>query len=228
MLHWPHRSRWGKSDALPRGIGVWEGAMSIVVQSAVTHFRPVMILAGGTGGHIFPGLAVAGALRARGVPVVWLGATGKMETHLVPKHGIEIQTIAVAGVRGRGMLALLGAPVRVLRAIFAAMGVLRRYRPRVVVSFGGFAAGPGGIAARFMRLPLIVHEQNRAPGMTNRVLARVAKRVLSGFPGSFVAEEVVGNPVRKDIAGLPAPGVRFSGRSGPVRLLVLGGSQGHV
>lgn len=200
--------------------------MSIVVQSAVTHFRPVMILAGGTGGHIFPGLAVAGALRARGVPVVWLGATGKMETHLVPKHGIEIQTIAVAGVRGRGMLALLGAPVRVLRAIFAAMGVLRRYRPRVVVSFGGFAAGPGSIAARFMRLPLIVHEQNRAPGMTNRVLARVAKRVLSGFPGSFVAEEVVGNPVRKDIAGLPAPGVRFSGRSGPVRLLVLGGSQG--
>lgn len=185
-----------------------------------------MILAGGTGGHIFPGLAVARALRARDVPVVWLGAIGKMETHLVPKHGIEIETIPIAGLRGRGMLALLGAPMRVFRAICAASVVLRRYRPRVVISFGGFAAGPGGIAARFMRLPLIVHEQNRAPGMTNKILARVAGRVLAGFPGSFVGEEVVGNPVREDIAALSAPAVRFAGRSGPVRLLVLGGSQG--
>lgn len=188
--------------------------------------RPVMILAGGTGGHIFPGLAVARVLRARGVPVVWLGATGRMETRLVPQHGIEIDAIEIGGLRGKGALALLGAPLRVLRAIRAAGFVLRRRRPCAVVSFGGFAAGPGGIAARFMRLPLIVHEQNRAPGMTNKVLARFARRVLAGFPGSFAREEAVGNPVREEIAALPAPAVRFAGRGGPVRVLVLGGSQG--
>ncbi|HHW4678342.1 MAG TPA: undecaprenyldiphospho-muramoylpentapeptide beta-N-acetylglucosaminyltransferase [Xylella sp.] len=200
--------------------------MSIAVPLSVRHDRPVMILAGGTGGHIFPGLAVAHVLRTRDVPVIWLGAIGKMETRLVPEHGIEIETIAIAGLRGRGILALLGAPMRVLRAICAARVVLRRCRPRVVISFGGFAAGPGGIAARVMRLPLVVHEQNRAPGVTNKILARVAGRVLAGFPGSFVGEEVVGNPVREEIAALPAPVLRFAGRSGPVRLLVLGGSQG--
>ncbi|GHH55241.1 undecaprenyldiphospho-muramoylpentapeptide beta-N-acetylglucosaminyltransferase [[Pseudomonas] boreopolis] len=189
--------------------------------------RPVMILAGGTGGHIFPGLAVAKVLRARGVPVVWLGAVGRMETKLVPQHGIEIDALEIGGLRGKGKLALLGAPLRVMRAIRAAGFVLRRRQPRVVVSFGGFAAGPGGIAARFMRLPLIVHEQNRAPGMTNKVLARFARRVLAGFPGSFAArEEAVGNPVREEIAALPVPAERFAGRAGPVRLLVLGGSQG--
>jgi UDP-N-acetylglucosamine--N-acetylmuramyl-(pentapeptide) pyrophosphoryl-undecaprenol N-acetylglucosamine transferase len=196
--------------------------------SRAASVRPVMILAGGTGGHIFPGLAVAKVLRARGVPVVWLGAVGKMETRLVPEHGIEIDAIAIAGLRGKGTLALLGAPLRVLRAIRAAGFVLRKRQPRAVVSFGGFAAGPGGIAARLMQLPLIVHEQNRAPGMTNKVLARVARRVLAGFPGSFAGqrEEAVGNPVREEIAALPAPAERFAARGDTVRLLVLGGSQG--
>ena len=189
---------------------------------------PVMILAGGTGGHIFPGLAVAAALQARGVPVLWLGADGGMETRLVPPRGIAIDTIAVKGLRGKGVAALLGAPLRVLAAIRAASRVLKLRAPRAVVSFGGYAAGPGGIAARLRGTPLIVHEQNRAPGMTNRVLARFARRVLTGFPQTFkhVAEEVVGNPVRNEIALLPEPAQRFLQRNGALRLLVLGGSQG--
>ena len=188
--------------------------------------RPVMLMAGGTGGHIFPALAVAHELRAQGVPVVWLGAAGAMETRLVPQHGIEIDTLPVAGVRGKGGVTLLAAPLKLLRAVRAASEVLRRRRPRAVIGFGGFASGPGGLAARLAGVPLLVHEQNRAPGMTNRVLARIARRTLSGFPGAFAREEAVGNPVREVIAALPVPERRLHGRSGPLRLLVLGGSQG--
>lgn len=198
--------------------------------SAQLHCRehPVLILAGGTGGHIFPGLSVAAALQARGVPVAWLGAEGGMETRLVPQHGIAIDTIPVKGLRGKGVATLLAAPFRVLAAVRAALRVLRLRTPRAVVSFGGYAAGPGGIAARLRGTPLLVHEQNRAPGLTNRVLARVARRVLTGFPDTFkgAAEECVGNPVRDAIAALPPPAERFAGREGRPRLLVLGGSQG--
>ena len=188
--------------------------------------RPVMILAGGTGGHIFPGLAVADALQARGVPVRWLGASGRMEAQLVPQHGIAIDTIDVAGIRGRGLAAKLAAPLRLLGALRAARKVLETHRPRAVVSFGGFAAGPGGLAARLAGIPLVVHEQNRAPGLTNRVLARWAGKVLTGFPDTFPGEQVVGNPVRTAIAAIAPPQERFEGREGPLRLLVLGGSQG--
>jgi UDP-N-acetylglucosamine--N-acetylmuramyl-(pentapeptide) pyrophosphoryl-undecaprenol N-acetylglucosamine transferase len=195
---------------------------------APSHDRPVLILAGGTGGHIFPGLAVAAALRARGVPVSWLGADGGMETRLVPQQGIAIDTIAVKGLRGKGAMALLGAPLRVLQAIRAASRVMRARQPLAVISFGGYAAGPGGIAAKLHGVPLIVHEQNRAPGMTNRVLARFARSVLTGFPQTFkgIDEDVVGNPVRESIAALPMPAQRFAARNGALRLLVLGGSQG--
>lgn len=191
-----------------------------------SELRPVMILAGGTGGHIFPGLAVARALRARGVPVLWLGSEGGMETRLVPQHGLPIDTIEVRGVRGKGIATLLGAPLKLLRSVTAARQVLRQRQPRAVVSFGGFAAGPGGLAARLEGIPLVVHEQNRAPGMTNRVLARIARRVLCGFPQTFANEEVVGNPVREEISAVPPPEQRFAGREGLLRLLVLGGSQG--
>jgi UDP-N-acetylglucosamine--N-acetylmuramyl-(pentapeptide) pyrophosphoryl-undecaprenol N-acetylglucosamine transferase len=189
---------------------------------------PVLILAGGTGGHIFPGLAVAQALRARDVPVAWLGAHGGMETRLVPPSGVPLETIAVSGLRGKGALALVGAPLRVTRALWQALAVLRRLRPRAVLSFGGYAAGPGGLAAWLLRRPLVVHEQNAAPGFTNRVLARFARRVLCGFPGSFPGRdaETVGNPVRGPIAAIAPPAERLAGRTGPVRLLVLGGSQG--
>jgi UDP-N-acetylglucosamine--N-acetylmuramyl-(pentapeptide) pyrophosphoryl-undecaprenol N-acetylglucosamine transferase len=189
---------------------------------------PVLILAGGTGGHIFPGLSVAAALQARGVPVSWLGAEGGMETRLVPQHGIAIDTIAVKGLRGKGIATLLAAPWRVLSAVRAAMQVIGARTPRAVVSFGGYAAGPGGIAARLRGVPLVVHEQNRAPGLTNRVLARFARRVLTGFPQTFrgIDAETVGNPVRGEIAALPPPAQRFATRNGALQLLVLGGSQG--
>ncbi|KFN51283.1 undecaprenyldiphospho-muramoylpentapeptide beta-N-acetylglucosaminyltransferase [Arenimonas composti] len=189
---------------------------------------PVLILAGGTGGHIFPGLAVAQALRERAVPVVWLGAAGAMETRLVPAAGVPLETIAIGGLRGKGIATLLSAPFTLLRALWQARAVLRRHRPRAVLSFGGYAAGPGGLVAWSLRRPLLVHEQNRAPGLTNRVLAKLARRVLQGFPGSFPEgrAETVGNPVRAEIAALPPPAERFAGRAGAPRLLVLGGSQG--
>ena len=190
---------------------------------------PVAILAGGTGGHIFPGLAVAQALRERGVPVLWIGARDRMETRLVPAQGYPIETIDIAALRGKGALALIGAPLRLLRAVWQARAILRRAKPRAVISFGGFAAGPGGLAAWLSGLPLLVHEQNSRPGVTNRVLSRLARRVLEGFPGSFpmkVAVQTVGNPVRPDIAALPPPDARLAGRDGAVRVLVLGGSQG--
>lgn len=203
--------------------------MSAAASNAVVSATPapVMIFAGGTGGHIFPGLAVAAALRARNVPVVWLGANGGMETRLVPEHGIAIETIAISGLRGKGFGTLLRAPLRVLSAIRAAANVLHRHRPRAVVSFGGFAAGPGGIASAIAGVPLLVHEQNRAPGMTNRVLAMFARRVLTGFPDSFPGKEtVVGNPVRDVISAISPPAQRFAEVSSRLRVLVLGGSQG--
>ena len=196
-------------------------------QLRAVEVAPVLILAGGTGGHIFPGLAVAAALRARNVPVVWLGADDGMETRLVPQHGIAIETIAISGLRGKGIGTLLRAPLRVLSAIRAAAEALHRHHPRAVVSFGGFAAGPGGIASVIAGIPLVVHEQNRAPGMTNRVLAKFARRVLTGFPGAFPSKEtVVGNPVRDAIAQIASPRKRFEGRGEALHLLVLGGSQG--
>ncbi len=187
---------------------------------------PVLIMAGGTGGHIFPGLAVAAELSARAVPVVWLGAQGGLETRLVPRHGIELETIAIRGVRGKGLVALLAMPWRLGIAVIAALRLLRRLRPRSVLSMGGYVAAPGGLAAWLARVPLVVHEQNRIPGSTNRLLARFARRVLAGFADAFPGAEWVGNPVRHDIAALAPPQERFATRTGRVRLLVLGGSQG--
>lgn len=190
---------------------------------------PVVILAGGTGGHIFPGLAVAQCLRDQGVAVLWIGARGRMETRLVPAHGIAIEPIDISALRGKGLLNLLWAPMRLIRAIWQAAAILRRAKPRAVLSFGGFAAGPGGLAAWLLRLPLFVHEQNSRPGITNRSLAHLARRVLLGFPGAFpesAKTALVGNPVRAQIAELALPEIRLAGRSGTMRVLVLGGSQG--
>lgn len=188
--------------------------------------RPVLIMAGGTGGHIFPGLAVAAELAARQVPVVWLGAHGGLETRLVPQHGLPIETLAISGMRGKGIGALLATPLRLLRAVLAARALLKRHAPRSVLSMGGYVAAPGGIAAWLARTPLVVHEQNAVPGTTNRLLARLARRVLTGFADALPHAQWVGNPVRAEIAALASPATRWAGREGPLRLLVLGGSQG--
>jgi UDP-N-acetylglucosamine--N-acetylmuramyl-(pentapeptide) pyrophosphoryl-undecaprenol N-acetylglucosamine transferase len=187
---------------------------------------PVLIMAGGTGGHIFPGLAVAETLRAQGVPVVWLGAAGGMETKVVPAHGIELHTVAVGGLRGKGWKTRVVAPFMLARALLSSMAVLSRLKPRSVLSMGGYVAGPGGIAARLLRRPLLVHEQNRVAGFTNRKLAAHAARVMAGFADSLPNAQWVGNPVRGAIATLPSPAQRMGGRSGRPRLLILGGSLG--
>ena len=187
---------------------------------------PVLIMAGGTGGHIFPGLAVAETLRTQGVPVVWLGAVGGMETKVVPANGIELHTIAVGGLRGKGLKTRLLAPWMLFRALLSSLAVLHRLKPRSVLSMGGYVAGPGGIAARLLRRPLLVHEQNRVAGFTNRKLAAHASRVMAGFADSLPNAQWVGNPVRGAIASLPSPAQRMAGRSGKPHLLVLGGSLG--
>jgi len=196
---------------------------------AAARSAPVLIMAGGTGGHVFPALAVANVLRERGVPVVWLGVPASMESRLVPANGFPIEWLRVGGIRGKGFATLALAPLRIARAVWQAMRVLRRVRPRAVLGAGGYVSGPGGIAAWLMRIPLLIHEQNAIPGLTNRWLARVAGSVLQAFPDSFAAgvrARTVGNPVRADIAAIPEPAQRFAARSGPARLLVFGGSLG--
>jgi UDP-N-acetylglucosamine--N-acetylmuramyl-(pentapeptide) pyrophosphoryl-undecaprenol N-acetylglucosamine transferase len=198
----------------------------------VTDRRPfVLIMAGGTGGHIFPGLAVADSLRGRGIDVRWLGARGAMECRRVPDRDIPLDVVDIAGLRGKGAASWLLAPFKVLRAVLQAWRLLGRRRPSCAISFGGYAAGPGGLAAKLRGIPLLVHEQNRVAGMTNRVLARFAVRVLQAFPGTWPEElrpVTCGNPVRRDVTELPAPERRLAGRGGPPRLLVTGGSQGAL
>jgi len=188
----------------------------------------VMILAGGTGGHIYPALAVAERLREQGVPLCWLGSEQGMEAGIVPRHDIPFNAVRVRGLRGRGPLGWLLAPLTVGLATLQAVRVLLRTRPRVVLGMGGFVSGPGGLAAWLCRRPLVIHEQNAVPGLTNRLLGRIATRVLAAYPGSFgpgVGARVTGNPVRGSIAGLEPPNERLRG-DGPVRLLVIGGSRG--
>lgn len=184
-----------------------------------------LIMAGGTGGHVFPALAVAQQLRAAGHEVVWMGAPDSFESRTVPRHGIEMEFVRVSGLRGKGTLRLLQAPLLLLRALLQSLGVFGRRRPGVVLGMGGFVAGPGGLAAWLRRVPLVIHEQNAAPGVTNRLLARIATRTLQAFPGTFENGLTVGNPVRAGFAELPAPEQRLA-HDGPARVLVVGGSQG--
>lgn len=192
---------------------------------------PVLVMAGGTGGHVFPALAVAEALRARHVDVVWMGTRRGLEARVVPEAGIPMEWISIGGLRGKTLLSRLAGPFKLLFAVMQALAVMARLRPAAVLGMGGYAAGPGGIAAWLLRRPLVIHEQNAVAGVTNRVLSRFARRVLAAFPGAFppgVAAEVVGNPVRPSITALPAPDHRLAGRPGPVRVLVIGGSQGAL
>jgi UDP-N-acetylglucosamine--N-acetylmuramyl-(pentapeptide) pyrophosphoryl-undecaprenol N-acetylglucosamine transferase len=189
--------------------------------------RTLMVMAGGTGGHIFPALAVANELKARGWKIIWLGAAGRMETRIVPEHGIDLITLKIDGVRGKGLLKKLSQPVVQLKALYGAFKVIFEHRPDVAIGFGGFTGFPGGIAMRMLWLPLVIHEQNSVAGLTNKVLSKIANRVLFAFPSAFPSKEgCIGNPVRAEIQDLALPEARFAGRSGPLKLLVVGGSLG--
>jgi UDP-N-acetylglucosamine--N-acetylmuramyl-(pentapeptide) pyrophosphoryl-undecaprenol N-acetylglucosamine transferase len=185
-----------------------------------------LIMAGGTGGHIFPGLAVAEALRERGWRVHWLGAPGSMESRLVPPRGFALETIDFGGVRGKGVKTLVLLPLRLLRAFWQALQVVRRVQPDVLVGLGGYITFPGGMMGTLLGKPLVLHEQNSVAGMANKVLAGIADRVFTAFPNVFKKAEWVGNPLRAEFLRQPAPAQRFAGRSGPLRLLVVGGSLG--
>jgi len=188
-------------------------------------------MAGGTGGHITPGLALASLLLEQGIEVHWLGTKRGLESDMVPKANIPISYISIEGLRGKGLKSIILAPFHLFHAIIQAMKIIFRLKPNLVVGFGGFVSGPGGLAAWLMRKPLFIHEQNAIAGMTNRVLARLSKQVLQAFPNTFKDSKkvsVTGNPVRKDITLLPPPRERLLHRSGPLHLLVLGGSRGAV
>jgi len=190
-----------------------------------------LIMAGGTGGHIFPGLAVAQALRERGWRVHWLGGTGSteqpsMESQLVPPQGFPFEAVDFSGVRGKGRLSLVLLPLRLLRAFWQSIQVVRRVKPDVVVGLGGYITFPGGMMSVLLGKPLVLHEQNSVAGLANKVLAGVADRIFTAFPDVFKKGQWVGNPLRTDFLRMPDPATRFVGRSGPLRVLVLGGSLG--
>ncbi|MBC5786040.1 undecaprenyldiphospho-muramoylpentapeptide beta-N-acetylglucosaminyltransferase [Ramlibacter sp. USB13] len=188
--------------------------------------KTALVMAGGTGGHIFPGLAVAEALRERGWRVHWLGAPDSMESQLVPPRGFPLETVAFGGVRGKSAKTLLLLPLKLLRAFWQSLQVVRRVRPDVVVGLGGYITFPGGMMGVLLGKPLVLHEQNSVAGMANKVLAGVADRVYSAFPEVLTKGEWVGNPLRAAFLQQPAPEQRFAGRSGPLKVLVVGGSLG--
>jgi len=185
-----------------------------------------MIMAGGTGGHVFPGLAVAELLRQSGWRVVWLGAKTGMEAALVPKRGYDMAWVSFSGVRGRGPGALFLLPLKLLVAFWQSARAIFTHRPDVVLGMGGYISFPGGMMAALLGKPLVVHEQNAIPGLANKVLAAVADRVLCAFPGALKRASLTGNPVRPEIAAIAPPESRYAGRSGPLRVLVVGGSLG--
>ena len=185
-----------------------------------------LVMAGGTGGHIFPGLAVAEALRDAGWRVHWLGAPDSMESQLVPPRGFTFEAVAFGGVRGKGLATLAFLPFKLLRAFWQSLQVVRRVKPNVVLGLGGYITFPGGMMASLWSKPLVLHEQNSVAGLANKVLAQLADRVFTAFPGVFKTGQWVGNPLRRAFTEQDAPAERFAGRSGPLRVLVVGGSLG--
>ncbi|MGB5623404.1 MAG: glycosyltransferase, partial [Gammaproteobacteria bacterium] len=176
------------------------------------NLRPVLIMAGGTGGHVFPGLAVARGLIERGVPVAWLGTRRGLEARLVPQAGVPLHMVSIGGLRGKGMWTRLLAPFRLLLALTQSLALMLRLRPRAVLGMGGFVSGPGGVAAWLTRRPLLIHEQNAVAGLTNRLLARLTTHILEAFPGSIRgrgAASAVGNPVRPEIGAIENPQTRL-------------------
>jgi len=192
--------------------------------------KPILVMAGGTGGHVFPALAVAEYLRQQGENIIWLGTRSGIEARVVPAAGFAIEWLTVQGLRGKGVTTLIMAPFRLLRACWQALRLLRRIRPKAVLGMGGFVSGPGGLMAWLLRIPLFLHEQNSIVGLTNRLLSRFASRNYTAFPeaaSSLVRSECIGNPVRASLVSVEPPDTRLQSRiEAPLRLLVIGGSLG--
>jgi UDP-N-acetylglucosamine--N-acetylmuramyl-(pentapeptide) pyrophosphoryl-undecaprenol N-acetylglucosamine transferase len=186
----------------------------------------ILIMAGGTGGHVFPGLAIADEMRGRGWKVVWMGARSGMEARLVPARGYPVEWIRAAALRGKGFVAQLLLPLHLLVGFWQSARAIFRVKPDVVLGMGGYVAFPGGMMASLFARPLAVHEQNAIAGLTNKVLAGVAEKVMEAFPGALKSAEWTGNPVRAEIAAMARPAARYTGRAGPLRLFVVGGSLG--
>lgn len=195
----------------------------------MTKLKRVLIMAGGTGGHVFPGLAAAHYFRGRGVDVHWLGTSSGLEARVIPEHHIPLHFITISGLRGKGIKPLLTAPYHIFQGIWQARKIMKELKPDVVIGMGGFVSGPGGVASWLSRVPLVIHEQNAKAGLTNKLLSVLAKRVMQGFPGAFKAGSkvvTIGNPVRTEIENIPAPELRIPSDRKPFRMLVLGGSLG--
>ncbi len=193
--------------------------------------KKVLVTAGGTGGHVFPALAAARLFQEQGVEVLWIGTRQGIEADIVPKNDIAIEYLDVAGVRGQGIARLLWAPLKIARSVMQVIGIVRRFQPDLVLGMGGFVTGPTGVGVWLCRKPVFIHEQNAIAGFTNKVLARLARKVFQAFPGAFETGpkvETTGNPVRREIAQLEPPAQRYQQHEGPVRILILGGSQGAV
>ena len=193
--------------------------------------RPILITAGGTGGHVYPGLAVARALQQQHIPVIWMGTPSGLEARVIPEAGIDMVYLSVSGLRGKGLKSLLLAPFQLVRALLQSFQIMRKVKPAAVLGMGGFVAGPGGLVAALMGKPVVIHEQNAIPGLTNKLLSKVSKKVLEGFPGTFKGLKKatgIGNPVRLDIGCLEAPETRLGDRWGKVNLLIFGGSLGAL
>ena len=189
--------------------------------------KTVLMMAGGTGGHVFPALAVAHALKEEGYEIHWLGTSAGIEADLVPANGFPLHTINIAGLRGKGKFGLLAAPFKITKAVWQALKVVREVKPLAVMGLGGYATGPGGVAAWLKGIPLLIHEQNAFAGMTNRMLQKISDVSMQAFPGALKGALVTGNPVRSDVIAIPAPDAREF-HTGNLRVLVVGGSLGAV
>jgi UDP-N-acetylglucosamine--N-acetylmuramyl-(pentapeptide) pyrophosphoryl-undecaprenol N-acetylglucosamine transferase len=200
--------------------------IQVKLDGASANLPVILVMAGGTGGHVFPALAVARLLADEGYRVVWVGNRSGMEAELVPRHGFEMAWVSFSGLRGKGLMAKLLLPGRLLVAFAQSFAILWRFKPKAVAGFGGYISFPAGMMAALLRKPLLLHEQNAIAGLANKVLARVANRVMTAFPGTLPGAVWIGNPVRAEIARLPAPEQRYAARTGPLRLLVVGGSLG--
>ena len=192
--------------------------------------QPVMILAGGTGGHVFPALAVANELRDRGVPIIWVGTNKGIESRIVPAEGFSLAIMSVQGLRGKGVLQYLRAPLIIFKALFESFSIVLKHKPCALLGMGGFVAGPCALIGVLLRKPLIIHEQNAIVGLTNRILAPLSRIMFTGFPIQYNKRnlEYCGNPVRSKLMEIPVPEQRMVGRNASKRLLVVGGSQGAV